>query len=88
VRLEPEVAVDVRLTIAYGLPVAEVARQVDSAIRYALGRALGREVGGVTIHVEGLAGGPFVTPGGGPGGAGPARGAGAAAGGGASEDAG
>jgi len=63
IRLGPEVAVDVRLTIAYGLPVAEVARQVDSAIRYALGRALDREVGAVTIHVEGLAGRPFTTPG-------------------------
>ncbi len=63
VRIRPDVAVDVRLTIAYGLPVAEVARQVDSAIRYALRRALGRDVGAVTIHVEGLATGPFTTPG-------------------------
>ncbi len=31
------------LTVAFGLPVAEVARQVDSAVRYALRRALGRE---------------------------------------------
>ena len=63
IALRPEVAVDVRLTIAYGLPVAEVARQVDSAVRYALRRALGREVGAVTIHVEGLATGPFASPG-------------------------
>jgi uncharacterized alkaline shock family protein YloU len=63
ITLEPIVEVDVRLTIAYGLPVAEVARQVDSAIRYALRRALGREVGAVTIHVEGLADGHFTTPG-------------------------
>jgi uncharacterized alkaline shock family protein YloU len=63
VNLRPEVAVDVRLTIAFGLPVAEVARQVDSAIRYALRRSLGREVGAVTIHVEGLVAGPFTTPG-------------------------
>lgn len=61
IALRPAVAVDVRLTIAYGLPVAEVARQVDSAIRYALRRALGREVEAVTIHVEGLAAGPFRT---------------------------
>jgi uncharacterized alkaline shock family protein YloU len=61
ITLQPAVAVDVRLTIAYGLPVAEVARQVDSAIRYALRRALGREVAAVTIHVEGLAAGPFRT---------------------------
>ncbi len=63
VSIDPEVSVDVRLTIAYGLPVAEVARQVDSAIRYALGRALGREIGAVRIHVAGLASGPFSTPG-------------------------
>jgi uncharacterized alkaline shock family protein YloU len=63
ITLRPEVAVDVRLMIAHGLPVAEVARQVDSAIRYGLRRALGREIGSVTIHVEGLAGGPYTTPG-------------------------
>lgn len=63
VGLRPEVTVDVHLTIAHGLPVAEVARQVDSAIRYGLRRALGRDVGSVTIHVDGLAGGPFTTPG-------------------------
>jgi len=63
VTLDPEVTVDVRMTVAHGLPVAEVARQVDSAIRYGLRRALGREIGAVTIHVEGLAGGPYATPG-------------------------
>lgn len=63
VELRPEVAVDVHLTIAQGLPVAEVARQVDSAIRYGVERALGRPIGSVTIHVDGLAGGPFTTPG-------------------------
>jgi uncharacterized alkaline shock family protein YloU len=67
--------VDVRLTIAHGLPVAEVARQVDSAIRYGLRRALGSEVGAVTIHVDGLAGGPFTTVG--AGASGPAEGGGA-----------
>ncbi len=65
VGLRPTVTVDVHLTIAHGLPVAEVARQVDSAIRYGLERALGRGIGRVTIHVDGLAGGPFTTPGGG-----------------------
>jgi uncharacterized alkaline shock family protein YloU len=55
--------VDVHLTIAHGLPVAEVARQVDSAIRYGLERALDRGIGRVTIHVDGLAGGPYTTPG-------------------------
>ena len=40
--------------MAFGLPVAEVARQVDSAVRYALGRALDREPDRLTIHVSGM----------------------------------
>jgi uncharacterized alkaline shock family protein YloU len=46
--------IELDLTVAYGLPIAEVARQVDSAVRYAIGRALGLEVGRLTIHVDGL----------------------------------
>ena len=46
--------VELHLTVAAGLPVAEVARQVDSAVRYALRRAIGREVDQLTIHVDGL----------------------------------
>jgi uncharacterized alkaline shock family protein YloU len=46
--------IDLDLTVAYGVPIAEVARQVDSAVRYALRRALGREVSRLTIHVDGL----------------------------------
>jgi uncharacterized alkaline shock family protein YloU len=42
------------LRIAHGLPVGEVARQVDSAVRYALQRALDRQVDELTIHVNGL----------------------------------
>ena len=45
---------DLFLTVAYGLPVAEVARQVDSAVRYAVGTALGRPVSRIVIHVDGL----------------------------------
>ena len=36
VRTAPVFSVELRLTVAFGLPVAEVARQVDSAVRYAL----------------------------------------------------
>jgi uncharacterized alkaline shock family protein YloU len=46
--------VELDLTVAFGLPVAEVARQVDSAVRYSVRRALGREVDRLTIHVGGL----------------------------------
>jgi uncharacterized alkaline shock family protein YloU len=46
--------IDLDLTVAYGVPVAEVARQVDSAVRYAIRRALETNVGRLTIHVDGL----------------------------------
>ena len=50
----PTLTIDLDLTVAYGVPIAEVARQVDSAVRYALRRALGREVARLTVHVDGL----------------------------------
>ena len=49
-----DLRVSLRIRVAYGLPIAEVARQVESAVRYALGRDLGREPSEVTIHVDGL----------------------------------
>jgi uncharacterized alkaline shock family protein YloU len=52
--LEPALTIDLDLTVAHGLPIAEVARQVDSAVRYAVRRALDREVDRLTIHVDGL----------------------------------
>jgi uncharacterized alkaline shock family protein YloU len=45
---------DLFVTVAYGVPVAEVARQVDSAVRYSLRHYVGAEVAGVTVHVDGL----------------------------------
>ena len=54
VELGERLEIELDLTVAYGLPVAEVARQVDSAVRYAIGRALERDVARLTIHVEGL----------------------------------
>ncbi len=48
------IVIDLHLSVAYGLPVAEVARQADSAVRYAIRRALDREVARLTIHVGGL----------------------------------
>jgi uncharacterized alkaline shock family protein YloU len=45
---------DLFITVAYGVPVAEVARQVDSAVRYSLRHYVGAEVTGLTIHVDGL----------------------------------
>ena len=44
-------AVDLSLTVAYGLPIAEVARQVEASVRYALGHSLGREPDRVTIRI-------------------------------------
>jgi len=45
---------DLFITVAFGVPVAEVARQVDSAVRYSLRHYVGAEVEGLTIHVDGL----------------------------------
>lgn len=51
---EGGVRLDLFITVAFGVPVAEVARQVDSAVRYSLRRYTGAEVAGLTIHVDGL----------------------------------
>jgi uncharacterized alkaline shock family protein YloU len=61
--IEPKLAIDLDLTVAYGLPVAEVARQVDSAVRYSIRRGIGREVEHLTIHVGGLRFHPGSVPG-------------------------
>ncbi len=45
---------DLYITVAFGVPVAEVARQVDSAVRYSLRHYVGAEVAGMTVHVDGL----------------------------------
>jgi uncharacterized alkaline shock family protein YloU len=61
VALEPALTVDLDLLVAFGLPVAEVARQVESAVRYTLRHATGREPEQMTIkigrlrHVHGIA---------------------------------
>jgi uncharacterized alkaline shock family protein YloU len=54
VALGEELAIELDLAVAHGLPIAEVARQVDSAVRYAVRRSLGREIDRLTIHVNGL----------------------------------
>jgi uncharacterized alkaline shock family protein YloU len=51
VELEPELRLDLRLTVAYGLPIAEVARQVESSVRYTLRNALGRDPDLVSIRI-------------------------------------
>ncbi len=54
IRFDDGIEIDLDLNIALGVPVAEVARQVDSAVRYAVRGALGQEVGRIAIHVDGL----------------------------------
>jgi uncharacterized alkaline shock family protein YloU len=54
VRLADGLTIELDLVVAHGVPVAEVARQVDSAVRYAIRRALDRDVDRLTIHVDGL----------------------------------
>ena len=62
VHLGDALDVELDMIVAYGVPVAEVARQVDSAVRYTLQRALGRDVRRLTIHIDGLRFGPGGAP--------------------------
>ena len=64
---EGELVVDLNLAVAYGLPVAEVARQVEASVRYAIANAMGREPDRISIrigrlrHEQGLAPAPHET---------------------------
>jgi uncharacterized alkaline shock family protein YloU len=49
-----DIQVDLDLVVGYGLPIAEVARQVDAAVRHAVRGALERDVARLAIHVEHL----------------------------------
>ncbi len=54
VRISPTLDVRLSLRVAFGVPIAEVARNVESAVRYALQQSLGRDVDSLVIHVGGL----------------------------------
>ncbi|MGZ6297258.1 MAG: Asp23/Gls24 family envelope stress response protein [Candidatus Limnocylindrales bacterium] len=54
VRLRPDLRVVLYLSVARGVPVAEVAHNAEDAVRYALRRALGREPAEVAIHIAGM----------------------------------
>ena len=62
VRLADDIDLDLDLTVAFGVPIAEVGRQVDSAVRYALQHAIGAEVRRLVIHVDGLRFAPAGSP--------------------------
>ena len=47
-------AIRMHLRVAQGLPIAEVARQVDLAVRHAIRTALGREIDQLSIRVARL----------------------------------
>lgn len=49
-----ELGITMHLRVAHGLPIAEVARQVDLAVRHAIRTALGREVDALSIRVASL----------------------------------
>jgi uncharacterized alkaline shock family protein YloU len=62
VRLHDGLDVELDIDVALGVPVAEVARQVDSAVRYALRRSLDLEIRRLVIHIGGLRVQPAGTP--------------------------
>lgn len=59
---EDRLTINLRLRVSVGLPVAEVARQVDSAVRYAMRRAFGRDVDELRIRIGGLEASPGTRP--------------------------
>jgi uncharacterized alkaline shock family protein YloU len=59
----PRLRLEVSLTVARGLPAWEVARNADSAIRYAVRRATGREIDELVVRVSGFAVGHGRPPG-------------------------
>ena len=56
------IEIDLRLRVAHGVPIAEVARQVESAIRFGIRQALRLEVERLTIRVAGLVVKPASAP--------------------------
>lgn len=54
--------IDLRLSVALGTPVAEVARQVDSAVRFAIAQTLDRDIDRLTIHIGELRVEPVAEP--------------------------
>jgi uncharacterized alkaline shock family protein YloU len=62
VAVEPGLTVDLDLVVAYGLPIAEVSRQVESAVRYSVRHALDRDIDRLTIRVNGLRYHPAAPP--------------------------
>lgn len=59
---DERLAIHLKLRVTAGLPVAEVARQVDSAVRYGIRRALGRDVDELRIRIGGLESSPGASP--------------------------
>ncbi len=59
---DDHLGIRLRLRVTAGLPIAEVARQVDSAVRYGIRRALGREVDELRIRIGGLEATPRSKP--------------------------
>jgi len=54
VRIAPTLDVELFIRVAFGVPIAEVASNVEAAVRYAVRQALGRDIDAITIHVDGL----------------------------------
>lgn len=54
VRLDDGIQVELRILVAPGTPITEVARQVDSVVRYSVRQAIDREIERITIRVGGI----------------------------------
>ncbi len=48
------IAIDLYVVIEYGTPIATVARNIQSVVKYTVERALGETVDAVNVHVQDL----------------------------------
>lgn len=62
ISLRHGLGISLRLRVAEGLPIAEVARQLDAAIRHAIRHSLGRDVDRLSIKIDHLEAHPGGTP--------------------------
>lgn len=51
---DDQIAIDLYVVIEYGTRIAEVARNIQSAVKYVLERALGVPVDAINVHVQDL----------------------------------
>jgi uncharacterized alkaline shock family protein YloU len=51
---EDQIVIDLYVVLEYGVPIAAVARNVMSGVKFSVEKAVGVPIAGVNVHVQGL----------------------------------